>query len=61
MDHPHLFESLKNDSEKCLYVGCSKFTKFSATLRLYNLKEGNSWAIRVYSLTQSLERYVFWG
>jgi len=38
--HPHLFESMKNDAEKPLYVG-SKFTKLSAVLRLYNLKAGN--------------------
>jgi len=29
VDHPHLFERLKNDAEKSLYVG-SKFTKLSA-------------------------------
>ena len=28
---------------KLLYVGCSKFTKLSAVLRLYNLKAGNGW------------------
>jgi len=40
MDHSHLFESLKNDAEKLLYVS-SKFTKLSAVLRLYNLKIEN--------------------
>ena len=45
-DHPYLFESLKNDSEKSLYDGCTTFTKLSALLRLYNLKTENEW-IRV--------------
>ena len=40
VDHPHLFESLKNDAEKSLYVG-SKFIRLSAMLRLYNLKVKN--------------------
>jgi len=43
VDHPHLFESVKNDAEKSLYVG-SKFTKLYTELRLYNLKVGNMWS-----------------
>ena len=42
VDHPHLFESLKNDAKKLLYVG-SKFTRLSAVLRLNNLKMKNGW------------------
>ena len=40
VDHLYLFESLKNDAKKPLYVG-SKFTRLSAVLRLYNLKARN--------------------
>ena len=43
VDHPHLFESLKNDAEKPLYIG-SKFTKLSAVQRLCNLKARNGWS-----------------
>ena len=41
MDRPHLIKSLKDDAEKPLCVGYSKFTKLSTVLRLYNLKEEN--------------------
>jgi len=48
VDHPHLFESLRNDAEKPLYVGC-KFTRLSAVLRLYNLKAGNEWSDKSFT------------
>ena len=48
MDHPHLFESLKNDAEKPLYVG-SKFTRLFAMLRLYNLKAENRWSDKSFT------------
>ncbi|KAJ9552407.1 hypothetical protein OSB04_016452 [Centaurea solstitialis] len=38
------FEQLFIDSEKPLYVGCSKFTKLSAVLKLFNLKANNGWS-----------------
>ena len=44
MDRPHVFENLKSDAEKPLYIGCSKYTKLAAVLRLYNLKAGNGWS-----------------
>jgi len=44
MDHPKIFDSLKNDAETPLYVGCFKFTRLSALLRLYNLKVRNGWS-----------------
>ena len=49
MDRPHLVQSLKDDEEKLLYVGCSKFTKLSAVLRLYNLKEENGWSNKSFT------------
>ena len=33
MDRPNLIQRLKDDAEKFLYVGCSKFTTLSAVLR----------------------------
>ena len=47
------FEQLFNDSEKPLYVGCSKFTKLSAVLKLFNLKANNGWSDK--SFTSLLE------
>ena len=44
MDRPKILDSLKNDGKTPLYVGCSKFTKLSAMLKLYNLKVGNGWS-----------------
>ena len=40
-DCPKMFERLVSDAEKPLYKGCTKFTRLSATLKLYNLKTGN--------------------
>ena len=42
MDRSHLIESLKDDTEKSLDFGWSKFTKLSAVLRLYNLKAADN-------------------
>lgn len=47
------FEQLFIDSEKPLYVGCSKFTKLSAVLKLFNLKANNGWSDK--SFTSLLE------
>ena len=41
MDGANIFDSLKNDTETPLYVDCSKFTKLSALLKLYNFKVEN--------------------
>ena len=40
-DCPEMFERLVSDAEKPLYDGCTKFTRLSAVLKLYNLKAGN--------------------
>ncbi|XP_057418249.1 uncharacterized protein LOC130712428 [Lotus japonicus] len=42
-DCPQMFERLKNDAGTLLYNGCSKFTRLSAVLKLYNLKAANGW------------------
>jgi len=54
MDHPHLIQNVKNDAEKLLYVSCSKLTKLSAVLRLYNLKIGNGWSNKSFTALLSL-------
>ncbi|CAM8895743.1 unnamed protein product [Rhodiola kirilowii] len=41
---PQVLESLKNDSELPLYEGCSKYTRLSATLKIFNLKAKNGWS-----------------
>src|ERR1044072_5923977 len=42
-DCPEMFERLKNDAGTPLYEGCSKFTRLSVVLKLYNLKAANGW------------------
>ena len=49
LDWEELFQNLKTDSEKPLYNGCSKFTKLSVVLRLYNLKAGNGWSDKSFT------------
>ncbi|CAM8975547.1 unnamed protein product [Rhodiola kirilowii] len=41
---PQVLESLRNDSELPLYEGCSKYTRLSATLKIFNLKAKNGWS-----------------
>jgi len=47
------FQQLFDDSEKPLYLGCTKFTKFSVVLKLFNLKGSNGWSDK--SFTSLLE------
>jgi len=37
----HVYDSLKDDLEKTLYLGCTSFTRLSVTLRLFNIKAKN--------------------
>ena len=39
---PEVFKKLLEDAEKPLYPGCTKFTKLSALVKLYNFKTMNS-------------------
>jgi len=39
----HMHDSLKDNLEKPLYLGCSSFTCFSTILRLIHLKARNEW------------------
>ncbi|KAL4575120.1 hypothetical protein LXL04_021961 [Taraxacum kok-saghyz] len=53
-DKDHLkFQQLFDDAEKPLYVGCTKFTKLSAVLKLMNLKATHGWSDK--SFTDTLE------
>lgn len=38
------FDPLLNDAEKPAYPSCTRFTKLSVLLRLYNLKEKHGWS-----------------
>ncbi|XP_056688594.1 uncharacterized protein [Spinacia oleracea] len=40
-ENPATFEGVLKDSETPLYPGCSKYTRLSSTLRLYNVKAGH--------------------
>ncbi|XP_073152932.1 uncharacterized protein [Henckelia pumila] len=43
-DNPTTFKNLLEDAEKPLYPGCSKFTRLSAVVKLFNLKAKYSWS-----------------
>jgi len=49
----HVFDSLRDDSRKELYPGCSSFSRLSAVLRLFNMKARNEWTDK--SFTELLE------
>ncbi|KAL0560574.1 hypothetical protein IC582_000983 [Cucumis melo] len=46
---PSGFEKLLNDVEKPLYKGCTKFTKLSTLVKLYNLKVRHGWSNTSFS------------
>ncbi|CAM8877536.1 unnamed protein product [Rhodiola kirilowii] len=46
---PQVVESLRNDSELPLYEGFSKYTRLSATLKLFNLKAKNGWSDKSFT------------
>ncbi|CAM8883581.1 unnamed protein product [Rhodiola kirilowii] len=49
VDTPDILESLRNDSELPLYEECSKYTRLSATLKLFNLKAKNGWSNKSFT------------
>ena len=51
---PLKFQFLLNDAEKSIYPGCTRFTKLSALLRLYNLKAKHGWSDKSFSELLSL-------
>ena len=44
MEDPISFKKLLEDAEKPLYLGCVKFTKLSALVKLYNVKARYGWS-----------------
>src|ERR1051325_5185384 len=48
-DCPKMFERLVSDVEKPLCNGCTKFTRLSAVLKLYNLKAENGWSYKSFT------------
>ncbi|XP_057443610.1 uncharacterized protein LOC130735722 [Lotus japonicus] len=48
-DCPEMFERLVSDSEKPLYDGCTKYTRLSTVLKLYNLKASNGWSDKSFT------------
>ncbi|XP_057248995.1 uncharacterized protein LOC130590530 [Beta vulgaris subsp. vulgaris] len=48
--NPAMFETLLSDSERPLYNGCTKYTRLSSVLKLYNLKVGGGWSDASFTL-----------
>ena len=49
MEDPISFKKLLEDAEKPLYLGCEKFTKLSALVKLYNVKARYGWSDKSFS------------
>ena len=48
-ENPEKFSSTLRDAEEPLYANCTKFTKLSAVLKLFNLKASNGWSDKGFS------------
>ncbi|KAL3650075.1 hypothetical protein CASFOL_006478 [Castilleja foliolosa] len=48
-DHPSMFEDLLRDAREPLYPSCTKYTKLSTILKLYNLKAAHGWTDRSFT------------
>ncbi|XP_073152786.1 uncharacterized protein [Henckelia pumila] len=53
-ENPNQFNKLLEDVEKPLYPGCTKFTKLSAVVKLFNLKAKYSWSDKSFTDLLSL-------
>ncbi|XP_073153163.1 uncharacterized protein [Henckelia pumila] len=53
-ENPNQFHKLLEDVDKPLYPGCTKFTKLSALVKLYNLKAKYSWSDKSFTDLLSL-------
>ncbi|XP_073129688.1 uncharacterized protein [Henckelia pumila] len=53
-ENPNQFHKLLEDAEKPLFPGCTKFTKLSALVKLYNLKAKYSWSDKSFTDLLSL-------
>jgi len=45
----HMYDTLCKDKEKPLYPGCTKFTRLSVVLKLFNLKAKNGWSDKSFT------------
>jgi len=45
----HMYDSLKDDSEKSIYPSCTRFTHLSTILRIFNIKARNGWTDRSFT------------
>src|SRR3954470_13930761 len=57
-DFPKMFERLVSYAETPLYDGCTKFTRLSAVLKLYNLKAGNGWSGKSFTKLLALMKDI---
>ncbi|XP_073153787.1 uncharacterized protein [Henckelia pumila] len=48
-ENPNQFTKLLEDAEKPLYPGCTKFTKLSAIVKLFNLKAKYNWSDKSFT------------
>ncbi|XP_073133518.1 uncharacterized protein [Henckelia pumila] len=53
-ENPNQFHKVLEDADKPLYPGCTKFTKLSALVKLYNLKARYSWSDKSFTDLLSL-------
>ncbi|XP_073154053.1 uncharacterized protein [Henckelia pumila] len=53
-ENPNQFHKVLEDADKPLYPGCTKFTKLSALVKLYNLKAKYSWSDKSFTDLLSL-------
>ena len=49
MEDPISFKKLLENAKKPLYLGCAKFTKLSALVKLYNVKAQYGWSNKSFS------------
>ncbi|KAL2340914.1 hypothetical protein Fmac_008854 [Flemingia macrophylla] len=45
----HIYDTLCSDAAKPLYPNCNKFSRLSATLKLFNLKARNRWTNKSFT------------
>jgi len=48
--HAHVYENLCNDAKTPLYPGCTKFTRLSTILKLFNVKAKNGWTYKSFTI-----------
>ncbi|CAM8956900.1 unnamed protein product [Rhodiola kirilowii] len=54
-----VLETLRNDSELPMYEGCTKFTRLSSVLKLFNMKAKNVWSDKSFTELLQLVKECF--